>query len=123
MGHAKTIVESGIDSRLAVDGSVVKYRDRVVGFSQKEGVSLVEVDASVVGGFKVHRKDSYDYRLFKVLAHDADLRDDGVWQVANDPELCSFKFTSGQHSLEVRYVVIASAINPASLITRSPQPR
>jgi hypothetical protein len=37
---SKPIVESRIDSKLAIDGSVVEYRDRVVGFSQVEGVDL-----------------------------------------------------------------------------------
>jgi hypothetical protein len=44
------------------------------------------------------------------LAHDLDFRDDGVWQVAYDPylcSLCSFKFAGGQYSLEDREVVIA----------------
>jgi hypothetical protein len=32
----------------------------------------------------------------KKLAHNADLRDDGVWHIAVDPSLCSFRFTGGQ---------------------------
>jgi hypothetical protein len=34
------ILESGIDSKLAVDGSVVEYKGMVVGFSQAKGVDL-----------------------------------------------------------------------------------
>ncbi len=44
------------------------------------------------------------------LAPDADLRDAGVRQVPYDPELCSFRFTRGQCSLEVQYVAIASCV-------------
>jgi len=68
--NSEFIVESIIDSRLAVDGSVVEYRDRVVGFSQgkaidldvtlasglnqKEIVDRVKVVASVTRGFEGH---------------------------------------------------------------------
>jgi hypothetical protein len=34
-------LESRIDSRLVVDGSIVEYRDKAVGFSQGEGVGLM----------------------------------------------------------------------------------
>jgi hypothetical protein len=73
---SKPIVESMIDPRLATDGSVVEYKDMVVGFSQGEGVDLdvtlasrfsqkeggdlVEVDALVAGGFEVHGRDTHD---------------------------------------------------------------
>jgi hypothetical protein len=39
---SKPIVESVIDSKLAVDGSIEEYKDRVVGFSQERGVDLDE---------------------------------------------------------------------------------
>jgi hypothetical protein len=42
-----------------------------------------------------------------ILAHDADLEDDGVWHVAFVPERYSFIFTGGHHSLEDQDVVIA----------------
>ena len=73
------IVDLEIDSRLAVDGSVVGYRDRVVGFYQGEGVDLDNtlalgfsqmegVDPKegvvlVVKGFEVHGRDTHDYKL------------------------------------------------------------
>ena len=38
-GNFKNILESVIDSRLVVDGSVVEYRDKIVGFSH--GFDLV----------------------------------------------------------------------------------
>jgi hypothetical protein len=34
---SKPIVESMIDSKLAIDGSIEEYQDKVVGFSQKRG--------------------------------------------------------------------------------------
>jgi hypothetical protein len=48
---SKPIMESMIDSKLAVDGSIEEYKDRVVGFSQKEGVDLDEILALVTRGF------------------------------------------------------------------------
>lgn len=42
-----------------------------------------------------------------ILALDIDLRDDGVWQVAYDPGLCSFIFTSGQYSSKDQDAMIA----------------
>jgi hypothetical protein len=42
-----------------------------------------------------------------MLAHDADLEDDGVWQVAFAPGRYSFIFTDGHYSLDDRDVVIA----------------
>jgi hypothetical protein len=60
----ESVVDLVIDFKLVVDGSVMEYKDRVVvfscvervdhddtlvmGISQKEGVGLVEVDASIV---------------------------------------------------------------------------
>jgi hypothetical protein len=38
---SKPIVESRIDSKLATDGSVVEYKDRVVGFSQERELTLM----------------------------------------------------------------------------------
>ena len=87
-GHdvMETIVVSLIDSRLAIDGSVVEHKERVIRFSQVERVdhdvtltsnfsSLQGVDhediASIAKGFKVHGRDSHDYKMFPSLAHDA----------------------------------------------------
>jgi hypothetical protein len=36
-----------------------------------------------------------------ILAHDADLEDDGVWHVSFVLERYSFIFTGGHHSLEI----------------------
>jgi hypothetical protein len=76
------------------DGSVVEYKDKVVGFSQAKGVDLdvtlvsgfskkergdvLEVDASMAKGFEVHGRDTHKQKLLIVLACDVDLRDDGV---------------------------------------------
>ena len=37
----------------------------------------------------------------KILTCDADLRDDGFWQMAYDVEICSFIYIGGYHSLEI----------------------
>jgi hypothetical protein len=50
-----------------------------------------------------------------ILAHDVDLEDDGVWQVAFVPGLCSFIFTGGHYSLEDQDVVIAWVTSMGSL--------
>jgi hypothetical protein len=71
-----------IDSRFAVDGSIVEYKDKVDGFSQTkgvahdvtlasrfsrdEGVDLVQV-VSVVEGFEVHERDSHVDKLLITL--------------------------------------------------------
>jgi hypothetical protein len=40
-----------IDSKLVVDGSIEEYQDKVVGFSQKEGINLDEIHVLVTIGF------------------------------------------------------------------------
>jgi hypothetical protein len=101
---SKPIVESGIDSKLAIYGSVLEYSqaERVdiddtlaSRFSSKEGVDFIEDVASVARGFEVHGHDTHDYMLLILLARYVDLRDVGVWQATDNPELCSFKFTFG----------------------------
>jgi hypothetical protein len=82
---SKPIVESIIDSKLAVDGIIEEYWDRVVefshkgvdldeilapiarGFSWKEGVDLVEDFTLVSEGFEVHGKDTHVYSLLEAL--------------------------------------------------------
>jgi hypothetical protein len=48
---AKLITESMIGSKLATDGSIEEYRDRVVIFSQKEGLGLIDTLAPLTTGF------------------------------------------------------------------------
>ena len=75
----KPTEESWIDSKLAVDGSVIEYRDRDVGFSQakgvelddilalrfskKEGVDLAQINVSDIECFEVHERDSHIHKL------------------------------------------------------------
>jgi len=40
-----------IDSKILIDGSIEEYKDRVVGFSQKEGISLDLIRVLVTIGF------------------------------------------------------------------------
>lgn len=42
------------------------------------------------------------------LSCEFDLREDGVWKIIDDIGLCSFKFISGYHSLEVQDVMRVS---------------
>jgi len=75
---SKPIVELMIDFKIALDGSIEEYREKVVGFPQregtdlddilalitrgfywKEGFELVEDFASMVRGFEVHGRDTH----------------------------------------------------------------
>jgi hypothetical protein len=101
-------MESWIASKLVVNGSVVSYIDRVVGFSHGEGIDIdgtislftkgfsqdevfyhVEIVARVTRGFEVHVQDTHDHKLLIVLARGANLSDNGVWKVVYDIKLCS----------------------------------
>jgi len=45
------VVELVIVSKLATNGSIVEYQDKVFGFSQKEGVDFDQTLALVIRGF------------------------------------------------------------------------
>jgi len=68
-----------------------------------KGVDYVEVVASVDEGFRCmgENRDTNDHILFTVLAHDTNLRDDGICLVVSHLKLYSFRFTSGRCSLEI----------------------
>jgi len=56
-----------IDSKLAINGGIENYYEKVVGFSQKEGVDLVEGFDLVDRFFKVYGKETHVYTLLKAL--------------------------------------------------------
>jgi hypothetical protein len=53
---SKHILEPRIYSMIVADGSIEEYQNMFVdeGFSQKEGIDLVDAFGSVGGGFEVH---------------------------------------------------------------------
>ena len=124
--ESKPIMKSRIDSKFATDRSFVEYKDKVVGFpqreevdlditlvprfSQKEGVHHVEGFVSVARGFEEHGKDAHDYRLLTLLARDVDLRDNGVRHVAYHPRLYSFESAGCKHSLDIRDAMITFCV-------------
>jgi hypothetical protein len=66
---SKPIVESVFDYVHAANGNIEEYHDMSIAkrFSQKEGIDLVEVFASVFKGFEVHGRDTHEFRLKMVL--------------------------------------------------------
>jgi hypothetical protein len=76
--YSKPIVVSMVDSMTATNGSIAKYKDKVVGLSQIEGVAndvtlasgfsqdeevdLVQV-VLVAESFEVHERDSHVHKL------------------------------------------------------------